>query len=223
MDRGHGGHGGAGHGRRRHPAVDRPAAHHAGVRPAGGRGGRRRADERPHPPYRTAAREATGRITGMLGETFGSVQSIRVAGAEQSTLAHFRRLNDQRRKDMVRDRVLTATLESVFWNTVNIGIGLILILGASSLVGRLARDRRLHPVRLLPRLRHRRRVLRRAVPRQVQAVRGRLRPDGGDARRSRPDDPGGEARPRPHRRRCPRSNPSRSPQGTSSTLSPWTG
>ena len=83
--------------------------------------------------YRVAARDATGQITGMLGETFGSVQSIRVAGAEQSTLAHFRRLNDQRRKDMVRDRVLTATLESVFWNTVNIGIGLILILGASSL------------------------------------------------------------------------------------------
>ncbi len=83
--------------------------------------------------YRVAARDATGRITGMLGETFGSVQSIRVAGAEESTLAHFRRLNDQRRKDMVRDRVLTATLESVFWNTVNIGIGLILIIGASSL------------------------------------------------------------------------------------------
>jgi ATP-binding cassette, subfamily B, bacterial len=83
--------------------------------------------------YRVDARDATGQITGMLGETFGSVQSIRVAGAEQSTLAHFRRLNDQRRKDMVRDRVLTATLESVFWNTVNIGIGLILILGASSM------------------------------------------------------------------------------------------
>ncbi len=83
--------------------------------------------------YRTAAREATGGITGMLGETFGSVQSIRVAGAEASTLAHFRRLNDGRRREMVRDRVLTATLESVFWNTVNIGVGLILILGASSM------------------------------------------------------------------------------------------
>lgn len=83
--------------------------------------------------YRVASRDATGRITGMLGETFGSVQSIRVAGAERSTLEHFRRLNDQRRRDMVRDRVLTATLESVFWNAVNIGIGLILIIGASSM------------------------------------------------------------------------------------------
>ena len=83
--------------------------------------------------YRTAAREATGNITGMLGETFGSVQSIRVAGAEASTLRHFRELNDQRRRDMVRDRVLTAMLESVFWNSVNIGVGLILIIGASSM------------------------------------------------------------------------------------------
>ncbi len=83
--------------------------------------------------YRTAAREATGRITGMLGETLGSVQSIKVAGAEASTLDHFRRLNDIRRRDMVRDRVLTAMLESVFWNTLNIGIGLILIVGASSM------------------------------------------------------------------------------------------
>ncbi len=83
--------------------------------------------------YRTAAREATGQITGMLGETFGSVQSIKVAGAEETTLHHFRELNDRRRKDMVRDRVLTSMLESVFWNSVNIGVGLILILAAGSM------------------------------------------------------------------------------------------
>ncbi len=83
--------------------------------------------------YRTAAREATGRITGMLGETFGSVQSIKVAGAEKSTMAEFRRLNDARRVVMVRDRVLTTALESVFWNLLNIGLGLILIVAATSM------------------------------------------------------------------------------------------
>ncbi|HSF84300.1 MAG TPA: ABC transporter transmembrane domain-containing protein, partial [Acidimicrobiia bacterium] len=83
--------------------------------------------------YRTEAREATGRITGMLGETFGSVQSIKVAGAEQSTLTEFRRLNDARRKVMVRDRVLTTALESVFWNLLNIGLGLILIVASTSM------------------------------------------------------------------------------------------
>ena len=83
--------------------------------------------------YRTEAREATGRITEALGETFGSVQAIKVAGAEGGMMRHFRELNDERRVLMVRDRVLTALLESVFWNSINIGTGLILILSAQSM------------------------------------------------------------------------------------------
>jgi ATP-binding cassette subfamily B protein len=83
--------------------------------------------------YRIAAREATGHITGNLGEMFGSVQSIKVAGAEAAMVQHFTELNDSRRTAMVRDRVLTAALESVFWNTLNIGTGIILILGAASM------------------------------------------------------------------------------------------
>ncbi len=83
--------------------------------------------------YREAAREATGRVTEALGETFGSVQSIKVAGAEGSIIAHLSELNDERRHLMVRDRVLQAVLESLFWNTVNIGTGLILIVAASRL------------------------------------------------------------------------------------------
>jgi ATP-binding cassette subfamily B protein len=83
--------------------------------------------------YRIAAREATGRITGALGEMLGAVQSVKVAGAEASMIGHFTRLNDERRRAMVRDRVLTASLESVFWNTVNIGTGIILILAAAAM------------------------------------------------------------------------------------------
>lgn len=83
--------------------------------------------------YRVAARKATGRITETLGETFGSVQSIKVAGAERHMIRHFSELNDLRRKAMVRDRVLTAGLESVFWNTLNIGTAIILILAAGSM------------------------------------------------------------------------------------------
>jgi ATP-binding cassette subfamily B protein len=83
--------------------------------------------------YRNAAREATERITGALGEIFGAVQSIKVAGVEKPMIDHFKKLNDERRKMMVRDRVLTAILESVFWNTLSIGTGLILIVSASSI------------------------------------------------------------------------------------------
>ncbi|NND01238.1 MAG: ABC transporter ATP-binding protein, partial [Acidimicrobiia bacterium] len=83
--------------------------------------------------YRQEAQEATGRITEAVGEMFGAVQSIKVAGAEHSTVENLRELNDGRRKAMVRDKTLTAGLESVFWNTVSIGTGLILLVGASSL------------------------------------------------------------------------------------------
>ncbi|NNF88209.1 MAG: ABC transporter ATP-binding protein [Acidimicrobiia bacterium] len=83
--------------------------------------------------YREAAREATGKVTEALGEAFGSVQSIKVAGAERSIVDHLSVLNDERRHLMVRDRVLQAVLESLFWNTVNIGTGLILIVAASRL------------------------------------------------------------------------------------------
>ena len=82
---------------------------------------------------RVAAMEATGAITGAIGEMYGSVQSIKVAGAEDRMLEHFSALNEVRRKAMVRDRVLTASLESVFWNTLNIGTGLILVLAATSM------------------------------------------------------------------------------------------
>jgi ATP-binding cassette subfamily B protein len=83
--------------------------------------------------YREAAREATGRITETLGETFGSVQAIKVAGAERPMIDHFRKLNDERRSAMVRDKVLTAVLQSMFWNTVNIGTGLILLVSAGAM------------------------------------------------------------------------------------------
>jgi ATP-binding cassette subfamily B protein len=83
--------------------------------------------------YREAAQEATGRITESVGEMFGAVQSIKVAGAERTMVDNLRQLNDQRRRAMVKDKVLTAGLESVFWNTVSIGTGLILLIGAASL------------------------------------------------------------------------------------------
>ena len=83
--------------------------------------------------YREEAQAATGRITEAVGEMFGAVQSVKVAGAEASMVNNLRGLNDGRRRAMVRDKVLTAGLESVFWNTVSIGTGLILLIGAASL------------------------------------------------------------------------------------------
>ncbi len=83
--------------------------------------------------YRRQARDATEAITGFLGETFTATQSVKVAGAEAGMLGRFAELNDERKTMMVRDRTLTAVLEAVFHNTVNIGTGLILLLAAGRL------------------------------------------------------------------------------------------
>jgi len=85
--------------------------------------------------YRKASREATGDVTGFLGEMFGSVQAVQLADAEESVTTHFRKLNDARLRTTVRDKVFDRTLESIFWNTVNVGTGLILLVAGRGLGG----------------------------------------------------------------------------------------
>lgn len=83
--------------------------------------------------YRVAARETTEAVTGFLGETFGAVGAVKVAGAEQSLLARFGGLNDRRRAMMVRDRTLTAATDALVNNTADIAIGVVLLLAAGSI------------------------------------------------------------------------------------------
>ncbi|MGM0884616.1 MAG: ABC transporter ATP-binding protein [Bacillota bacterium] len=83
--------------------------------------------------YRTTSREATGKVTGFVGEMFGSVQSIHLAGAEERFIEQFRSLNKLRRQAALKDRLFNSLLNSVFSNIVNVGTGLILLLGAASM------------------------------------------------------------------------------------------
>ena len=82
---------------------------------------------------RRASRQATGRVTGALGEVFGAVQAIQVAAAEDQVIAHLRRLNAERRRLMLRDRLLTQVLDSVYGSTASLGTGLILLLAAGAM------------------------------------------------------------------------------------------
>lgn len=83
--------------------------------------------------YRRASRSATAGVTSVIGEMFEAVQAVQVAAAEERVIAHFRALNDTRRKMMVRDRVLTQGLDSVLYNMVSLGTGLILLIGAQAI------------------------------------------------------------------------------------------
>lgn len=82
--------------------------------------------------YRTVSRQATQKVTGLIGEMFTAVQAIQVAGAETAILNHLRHLSDQRRRSIVRDQVFTTVLHSSLDNLVNLGIGLILLVAAQS-------------------------------------------------------------------------------------------
>jgi len=83
--------------------------------------------------YRKASRQATQEVTGTIGELFESVQSIKVAGAEDKCLNHLEDLNNQRRKVMLKDNLFNQLLNSIFNNTVTLGTGLILLIIAQML------------------------------------------------------------------------------------------
>jgi ATP-binding cassette subfamily B protein len=83
--------------------------------------------------YHRASRKATGVVTGFIGEFFGAIQAVKVATAEENVLQHFKEINDERRKMMVRDRLFHAILSSLFRNAVNLGTGIILILAGQEM------------------------------------------------------------------------------------------
>jgi len=78
--------------------------------------------------YRIASREASGVVTGFIGELFGAVQAVKVAGAEPNIIAHFDRLNDERKRVTLRERLFDRTLNSLYHNTSSLGTGVLLIL-----------------------------------------------------------------------------------------------
>ncbi|MEF2968297.1 ABC transporter ATP-binding protein [Paenibacillus sp. M1] len=85
--------------------------------------------------YRAASRAATAKVTSSISEMFSNVQAIQVAGAEARIVRRFERLSDARRQTMVKDKLITEALSSVFTNSVNLGTGLILVLAGYKMRG----------------------------------------------------------------------------------------
>ncbi|MDQ3541324.1 MAG: ABC transporter ATP-binding protein/permease [Chloroflexota bacterium] len=83
--------------------------------------------------YSRANQESIGAVTGLLGEMFGAVTAVKVAGAEGRVVDHFRVVNDIRRKATLNHLVLDEILRSLSTNMANIGTGIILMLSAQSI------------------------------------------------------------------------------------------
>jgi ATP-binding cassette subfamily B protein len=83
--------------------------------------------------YRKANQESIGQVTGLLGELFGAVQAVKVAGAERHVVAHLQRVNEARRAAALRDRLLTNLINAFSFGAGNVATGVLLILAARSL------------------------------------------------------------------------------------------
>jgi ATP-binding cassette subfamily B protein len=83
--------------------------------------------------YRQRSREALGRVTGFLGETFGGVLAVKVAGATPNVVAHFRVLSEARRRAALQDHLLNGVVDSLYSGVVSVGTGVILLLAARAM------------------------------------------------------------------------------------------
>jgi len=83
--------------------------------------------------YRRASRKTTGIVTGFIAEFFGAVQAVKVATSEESVLAHFDDINEDRKKTAIKDRLFNTILGSLFQNAVSLGTGVILILAGQAM------------------------------------------------------------------------------------------
>ncbi len=83
--------------------------------------------------YRRASRAAAGDVSGFIGEFFGAVQAVKVATAERNVIDYFHKLNEERRKLTVREKLFDEVLGSIYRNTSTLGTGVILILVGQSM------------------------------------------------------------------------------------------
>ena len=82
---------------------------------------------------RSASQAATSRVTGALSEIFGAVQAVQLARAERAIVEHFREISEVRRRAVLQEQAVVLLGQSVQLNVVNVGTGLILLLGAQAM------------------------------------------------------------------------------------------
>ena len=79
------------------------------------------------------ARELGAAVTAFIGETFSGVLAIKTAGAEGAVLDRLREHNQRRRQAAVKDRLAMDMLDTATGATVEVSIGLVLLLAAPAM------------------------------------------------------------------------------------------
>lgn len=83
--------------------------------------------------YAQVNREATGRITSFIAETFGAVQALKLGQAEDHVSTRFNQLNEERRQAALRDNLFKQWMKSLNQHVLSICTGLILLMCAAEM------------------------------------------------------------------------------------------
>lgn len=84
--------------------------------------------------YRRATRAADGQVSSFIGEVFGAVQSIQIAGAEHKAADSLSQFSHTRRRVVLRERLFNELVGiSSYNNVVYLTTGIILLMAAQSM------------------------------------------------------------------------------------------
>jgi ATP-binding cassette, subfamily B, bacterial len=78
--------------------------------------------------WRRREREATAAVTGFIGDVFGAIGTVKLAGARHAVVERFARLGDVRADAARVDQVATQVLQTTSATVGHLGTGLILLL-----------------------------------------------------------------------------------------------
>ena len=82
--------------------------------------------------WRRAAREATARVTGFIGDTFGGVLAVQAGSAGAAVEDRFARLNAERAQVSRRDQVGSELVRSLGYGTGEVAVGAMLVAVAAA-------------------------------------------------------------------------------------------
>ena len=83
--------------------------------------------------YRAADRVAASAVSGLLGDVMAAATTVKVNNAIDPTIAHLRKLVDERRRTAVRDRVLDESVWAFSQGAADVGLGLVLLTAAGAM------------------------------------------------------------------------------------------
>lgn len=83
--------------------------------------------------YGKQNREATGKVTSFIAETFGAVQTLKLGQAVENVSKRFEHLNETRRRAALKDDLFKQWMKSLSQHVLSISTGLVLLMCAAEM------------------------------------------------------------------------------------------